>query len=79
MIASIFKTAKMEKQIPKEAKYRGFRAKIKYSKEDKLFFGVVVGTKDTIAFHGTTLRDCMKSFIKVVDEYIEIKRNITSD
>jgi predicted HicB family RNase H-like nuclease len=50
--------------------YRGYRASVKFSDEDDAFLGKVVGIRDQIVFHGTSVRELRRNFRAVVDNYL---------
>ena len=52
--------------------YNGYHADIKYSDEDKLFIGEVIGLNDTLAFHGSSVEELEKMFHQSVDNYLEM-------
>lgn len=52
--------------------YKGYRANIRYSDEDKLFIGKVIGLNDTLAFHGSSVEELEKLFEQSVDNYLEL-------
>ena len=35
--------------------YKGYHADVKYSDEDKLFIGEVIGVNDALFFHGSSV------------------------
>ena len=52
--------------------YKGYYAKIEYSDEDKCFFGVVRGLRNTsISFEGETVEELKKDFEDAIDCYLE--------
>lgn len=51
--------------------YKGYAARIEYSEEDSCFVGRVVGIKDIITFHGTSVREIRGEFKKALDFYLE--------
>ena len=53
-------------------KYKGYRAVISYDSEDNIFWGQVFGIKDTLGFHGTSIKELEESFHNSIDNYIEI-------
>ena len=54
--------------------YKGYHADIKYSDEDKLFVGEVIGLSDTLAFHGSSVSELEEMFHQSVDNYLEMCR-----
>lgn len=41
--------------------YKGYHADIRYSDEDKLFIGEVIGVTDTLGFHGIQCQDSFEA------------------
>ena len=60
-------------------KYNDFIAEIKYSVEDKIFFGTVINTKDSITFEIENIDDVMEVFQKVIEDYLEICEEVNKD
>ena len=54
--------------------YKGYHAEIKYSDEDRLFVGQVVGVSDTLAFHGVSVSELEEMFHQSIDNYLELCR-----
>ena len=52
--------------------YKGLTSTIRYDVDDNLYVGWIVGIKDTVAFHGRTLNECLHSFKKAVDKYLKM-------
>ena len=52
--------------------YKGYHADVKYSDEDKLFVGEVIGLNDTLAFHGSSVSELEAMFRQSIDNYLEI-------
>ena len=54
--------------------YKGYHADVKYSDEDKLFIGEVIGLNDTLAFHGSSVSELEAMFRQSVDNYLDMCR-----
>ena len=54
--------------------YKGYHADIKYSDEDKLFVGEVIGLNDTLAFHGRSVSELEMMFHQSIDNYLDMCR-----
>ncbi|WP_314640394.1 type II toxin-antitoxin system HicB family antitoxin [Stomatobaculum longum] len=54
--------------------YKGYHAEIKYSDEDRLFVGQVVGVSDTLAFHGASVSELEQMFHQSIDNYLGLCR-----
>ena len=52
-------------------KYKGYIAAINYDDDDKIFWGEVIGTKDIISFHGSSVTELEDRFHIYIDEYID--------
>lgn len=51
--------------------YKGYIAKIEFDAEDNIFFGNLIGIRDTVGFHGESVIDLKIAFHDAVDFYIE--------
>jgi len=56
--------------------YKGYHAKPEYSAEDGLFIGEVIGIKDSISFHGSSVSEIELAFKEAVDDYLELCKEI---
>ena len=56
--------------------YKGYHASIRYSDEDNLFIGEIIGVNDTLAFHGTSIAELETMFHQSVDNYLELCRQV---
>lgn len=54
--------------------YKSFTAKIEYSADDEVFFGRLLGVKDIVTFHGTTVRELRTAMKETVEFYLEVER-----
>ena len=52
--------------------YNGYYAKIQYSDEDSVFFGVIDGIRDSISFEGSNVEELKEAFHEAVEDYIDI-------
>lgn len=59
--------------------YKGYHADIRYSAEDKVFFGEVIGLNDTVAFHGSSVSELEAAFHQSVDNYLETCKEFGKD
>lgn len=50
--------------------YRGYTATVEYDEDDKLWYGVLDGIKNTVCFHAFKKEDVEKEFHNAVDDYI---------
>lgn len=55
--------------------YRGFWARVRYSKPDKCFYGIIEGLKNTaISFEGDTIEELEQDFKDAIDSHLEDNR-----
>ena len=52
--------------------YKGYHADVRYSDEDKLFIGEVIGINDSLGFHGSSVEELERMFHQSVDNYLEM-------
>lgn len=52
--------------------YKGYHAQIEYDAQDQLFVGSVIGIRDTIGFHGTSVGELTDSFHRAIDNYLDL-------
>lgn len=57
-------------------KYKSYKAKIGFSKKDKVFFGTIQGIEDTITFEAKSIKELKISFHEAVDDYIDFCKRI---
>ncbi len=51
--------------------YKGYTAKIEFDPEDNILFGNLLGIRDTVGFHGETVKELKNAFYEAVDFYLE--------
>ncbi len=51
--------------------YKGYTAKIEFDQEDNILFGNLIGIRDTVGFHGETIKELKEAFHEAVDFYLE--------
>ena len=51
-------------------KYKGYFAKINFDDRDNIFWGKVVGIKDSITFEGETVSRLTEDFHNAIDHYL---------
>lgn len=51
--------------------YKGYRGRVEFDSEGKIFHGEVVGTRDVITFQGTSVEELEAAFRDSVDDYLE--------
>ena len=50
--------------------YKGYFAKINFDERDSIFWGKVVGIKDSITFEGETVTQLTEDFHNAIDHYL---------
>lgn len=55
-----------------EMRYQNYTAKIEYDPVDKIFVGHILGIRDIVSFHGSTVDELEAAFIEAVDHYLEV-------
>lgn len=59
-----------------DLKYKDFFASVEYDAEDMIFVGHVLGLRDTLSFHGSSVEELTENFHKCIEDYLDIcKRN----
>lgn len=51
--------------------YNGYTAKIEFDPDDNIFFGNIIGIRDTVGFHGESVTELKKAFSEAVDFYLK--------
>lgn len=59
-----------------EMSYLNYSAKIEYDPIDKIFVGHILGIRDIVGFHGSTVEELEMAFQEAVDHYLEICEKI---
>ncbi len=59
-----------------ELTYRKYTAKIEYDSVDKIFVGHIVGIRDIVGFHGSTVAELESAFQDAVNHYLEVCERI---
>lgn len=54
--------------------YKGYHADVKYSDEDKMFVGEVIGVNDSLTFHGFSVDELEEMFHQSIDNYLVMCR-----
>lgn len=56
--------------------YKNISASIRFSAEDGVFYGKLVGISDIVHFEGCSVSELKKSFYEAVDDYLDsLKRS----
>ena len=56
--------------------YKGYYADIRYSDEDRLFIGEVIGLNDSLGFHGSSVTELETMFHQSVDNYLDMCKEV---
>ena len=56
--------------------YKDYCTMIRYSEEDKCYYGKIENIDDLVDFEGHDYDSCLKSFHEAVDSYEELKKDI---
>ncbi len=59
-----------------EMTYKNYSAKIEYDSIDKIFVGHIIGIRDIVSFHGSTVEELESAFHEAVDHYLEVCEKI---
>lgn len=57
-------------------KYKGYKGRVSYDEEAKLFHGEVIGLRDVVTFQGTSVDELEQAFKDSVDEYLDFCREL---
>ncbi len=55
--------------------YKGYFAKINFDERDSIFWGKVIGIKDSITFEGETVAQLTEDFHNAIDHYLADCKN----
>lgn len=51
--------------------YKNYYAVVRFSSEDDVFYGKILGIKDLVSFEGNSVLHLEKAFHDAVDDYLE--------
>jgi len=51
--------------------YKGYYATLRFSSEDEVFYGKLLGIDDLVNFEGASVKELKKAFHETVDDYVE--------
>lgn len=52
--------------------YQNYLARVEYDPADKIFVGHIVGIRDIVGFHGSTVEELESAFHEAVEHYLEV-------
>ena len=61
------------------ASKNGYQTKIKYSEEDRCYYGKIEGIDDLVDFEWNTYDNCLKAFYEAVDDYEAFMNDILAE
>lgn len=56
--------------------YKGYQAKVKFSAEDSLLIGKVIGIADSLNFHAESVHEVEAMFHQCIDSYLEFCQEV---
>lgn len=56
--------------------YKRYHAKLSFDENDNLIIGKLLGIKDEVGFHMTSVDEIPEKFHKAVDEYLEFCKEV---
>jgi predicted HicB family RNase H-like nuclease len=56
----------------KAMSYKGYLARIEFDARDRVFVGRVLGVKDIIGFHGSSVDEIEREFRTAIDHYLAV-------
>ena len=56
--------------------FRNYTATVEYDADDKIFVGHIIGIRDIVGFHGTSVQELESAFHEAVDHYLEVCEKI---
>lgn len=59
-----------------EMTYQNYKAKVEYNAVDKIFVGHIIGIRDIVSFHGSTVYELESAFHEAVDHYLAVCEKI---
>lgn len=63
-------------RIGQFTEYRGYIGSIEYDPEDKLYYGNLLNTKDSVSYHADNIVDLEKHYRRAIDDYIKLQQEI---
>lgn len=59
--------------------YKGFKAKVNYSKEDDIYYGTVLDIKDCVCFEIPILEKAEIDFQNAIDDYLQFCKDLKKE
>ena len=56
--------------------YKGYRGAVRYSAEDRILHGRILGIDDVVSFEGTDVDELEKAFREAVDDYLPLCKKL---
>jgi predicted HicB family RNase H-like nuclease len=58
--------------------YRGYRGAVRYSAEDRLMHGRILGMDDVVNFEGVDVDELEQAFHEAVDDYLALRGKLAN-
>jgi len=59
--------------------YKGYRGVVRYSAEDRVLHGRILGIEDVVSFEGAEVEELEKAFHEAVDDYLALCERLGRD
>lgn len=56
--------------------FQNYTATVEYDAEDKIFVGHIIGIRDIVGFHGSSVEELESAFYDAVNHYLEVCKKI---
>lgn len=75
-ITSVERVCLKKRPAGEALKYKGYSGTVEYDAEDGLLTGHIVGIRDSINYHGSSVEEIRSSFIDAVENYLQLCEEI---
>ena len=62
-----------------EMTYQNYSARVEFDPVDRIFVGHIVGIRDIVGFHGSTVEELEQAFHDTVHHYVEVSEKLGQD
>ena len=62
--------------IGKFEKYHDLQGTIRFDEEDKIYYGEIINTSDSVSYHGESFMDLAVNYLNAIDNYLEEKQKL---
>ena len=59
--------------------YKNYMASVDYDADDRIFVGHIIGIRDIVGFHGSTVHQLESAFHEAVDDYLDACKKLGQD